>query len=243
MDENKILEIDNYNCSNNENSCLCQVIQCLTNSCKQGPTGPTGPTGPAGDCGCTGPTGPQGKTGDTGATGVSGPTGPMGPTGATGPMGPTGATGDSGPSFNSFALVYDESDTVIPKKFPVTFNSTNLASTISYNPGTGDFYIPDYGTYIIHWWINVKNHNKDINNCEDKALSIEFHRYWPSDELIAHSSTHNRVNCCDSGTINGNAIFTAEPGTSYRFINSSEVDLQLIPNDLYSACVSITRIN
>ena len=89
----------------------------------------------------------------------------------------------------------------------------------------------------------IKNHNKDINDCEDKALSIELHRFWPSDELIAHSSTHNKVNCCDSGTINGNAIFHALPGTSYRFINSSKVDFQLIPNDLYSACVSITRIN
>lgn len=140
-------------------------------------------------------------------------------------------------------MVHDESNNVVPKTFPVTFDTTNLSSAITYNPGTGDFYIPDEGTYIIHWWVNVKNHNKDINDCEDKALSIELHRFWPSDELIAHSSTHNKVNCCDSGTINGNAIFHALPGTSYRFINSSKVDFQLIPNDLYSACVSITRIN
>ena len=140
-------------------------------------------------------------------------------------------------------MVHDESNAVVPKTFPITFDTTNLSSGITYNSGTGDFYIPDEGTYIIHWWVNVKNYNNDIGNCEDKSLSIELHRFWPSDELVAHSSTHNKVNCCDSGTINGNAIFYAQQGTSYRFVNSSEVDFQLIPNDLYSACVSITRIN
>ena len=219
MEDKNILEIDNNCCDTSENACLCQVIQCLTHSCNQGPTGPTGPTGPAGDCGCTGPTGP---TGDTG---------------------PTGPAGESGSSFDSYAMVHDESNSVIPKNNPLTLNTTNLASKITYNPGTGDFYIPEKGIYIVHWWFNAKNHNGDIGDCEEKELSIEFHKYWPNDELIAHSSTHNKVSCCGSGTINGNAIFSAEPGTSYRFINTSSVDLQLIPNDLYSACVSITRIN
>ena len=233
-EEKNILEIDTNNCTNNDNSCLCQVIQCLTNNCKQGPTGPTGPTGPAGpcgDCGSTGPTGPQGRTGATG------------PTGATGATGPTGPKGDNGPSFNSYAMVHDEGNAVIPKNTPFTFDTTNLSNNITYNSGTGDFFIPDEGIYIIHWWVNVKNYNNNIGDCQEKPLSIELHRFWPSDELIAHSSTHNKLDCCGSGTINGNAIFSAPPGTSYRFINSSDVDLQLIPNDLYSACVSITRIN
>ena len=38
MEEKNILEIDTNNCDNTDNSCLCQVIQCLTNNCKQGPT-------------------------------------------------------------------------------------------------------------------------------------------------------------------------------------------------------------
>ena len=100
-EEKNILEIDTNNCTNSDNSCLCQVIQCLTNNCKQGPTGPTGPCG---DCGSTGPTGPQGRTGDTGADGIEGLTGPTGVTGATGPK------GDNGPSFNSYAMVHDESN-------------------------------------------------------------------------------------------------------------------------------------
>ena len=174
MEDKNILEIDNNCCDTSENSCLCQVIQCLTHSCNQGPTGPTGPTGPAGDCGCTGPTGPQGKTGDTGATGPqgktgdtgatgptgptgdtgptgpTGDTGPTGPTGDTGPTGPTGPAGESGSSFDSYAMVHDESNSVIPKNNPLTLNTTNLASKITYNPGTGDFYIPEKGIYIPH---------------------------------------------------------------------------------------------
>ena len=75
-----------------------------------------------------------------------------------------------------------------------------------------------------------------------KTLGVELHQFWPEDILIAHSSTHNKLTCCDTGTINGNAIFEALPGASYRFINTSEVDFKLVPNDLYSASVSITRI-
>ena len=40
MDEENILELDNNTCDDNDNSCLCQVIQCLMNNCKEGPTGP-----------------------------------------------------------------------------------------------------------------------------------------------------------------------------------------------------------
>ena len=138
-EEKNILEIDTNNCTNNDNSCLCQVIQCLTNNYKQGPTGPTGPCG---DCGSTGPTGPQGRTGDTGADGIEG---------LTGPTGVTGPKGDNGPSFNSYAMVHDESNAVIPKNTPFTFDTTNLSNNITYNSGTGDFFIPDEGIYIIHW--------------------------------------------------------------------------------------------
>ena len=245
MDNNS----NSYECNND---CLCQVIKCLIDICETGPTGPTEPTGPTGQCGCTGPqgatgaTGPQGRTGDTGATGIQGPTGPKGATGSTGPTGPTGpkgATGSTGPtggSFQSYAMVHDLSNSTVPVQNPILFQNTNLASKISYSPVTGDFSIPEKGIYIIHWWVNVRNKGK---TCEDKALSIEFRKFWPNVELIAHSSTHNKVSCCQTGTINGNAIFEATAGGSYRFVNASKFDFELVPNDLYSGCVSITRIN
>ena len=140
-------------------------------------------------------------------------------------------------------MVHDETNSVVPMQNPVLFQTVNLSNKITYNPNTGDFSIPEEGIYLIHWWINARNHNKTDNNCEEKTLGIEFHQFWPNDVLIAHSSTHNRLSCCDTGTISGNAIFKALPGASYRLINTSEVDLQLVPNDLYSACVSISRIN
>ena len=237
------------------NSCVCEIIKCLVSECS-GPTGPTGPTGPCGCTGCTGPQGPTGATGatgvtgPTGATGATGPTGPIGATGATGPTGATGATGPAGPgsTFDSYAMVHDETNSTVPVQNPLLFQTTNLSNKITYNNSTGDFYIPEEGIYNVHWWINARNakmnsYSRDNEfDCEPKALGVEFHQYWPEDVLIAHSSTHNKLACCDTGTLNGNAIFYAPGGTSYRLINTSEVDFALVPNDNYSACVSIHRI-
>lgn len=155
------------------------------------------------------------------------------------------AYGLTGPSsiLDSYAMVHDETDTTVAKQQPVLSQTTNLSNKISYNPATGDFSIPEKGIYIIHWWINARHSDKSDNSCESKALGIEFHQFWPNDVLIAHSSTHNKLTCCDTGTINGNAIFEALPGASYRLINTSDVDIKLVPNDLYSGCVSITKIS
>ena len=189
----------------------------------QGPTGPTGPTGPQGVTGPTGPTGPQGVTGPTGPTGPQGPTGPKS-------------------LMDSYAMVHDETNSTVGVQQPVLFQTTNISNKITYNPNTGDFTIPEAGIYLIHWWINVRNANKKEDSCEPKALGVELHQFWPNDVLIAHSSTHNRLTCCDTGTISGNAIFEAQPGASYRLINTSDVDFSLVPNDLYSAGVSISKI-
>lgn len=35
MEEKDILEIDNNTCDSTDNSCLCQVIQCLMNNCNE----------------------------------------------------------------------------------------------------------------------------------------------------------------------------------------------------------------
>ena len=219
----------------------------------QGPTGPTGPTGATGATGATGlqgPTGPTGATGATGATGLQGPTGPTGATGATGatglqgPTGPTGATGATGATGvqGPTGATGATGATGLQGPTPLLFQVTNLSNKITYNNATGDFYVPEEGIYNVHWWINARNANSNENNCEPKTLGVEFHQYWPEDVLIAHSSTHNKLTCCDTGTLNGNAIFYAPGGTSYRLINTSEVDFSLVPNDNYSACVSIHRI-
>ena len=139
-------------------------------------------------------------------------------------------------------MVHDETNSTVPAHNPILFQTTNISNKITYNSATGDFLIPEAGIYIIHWWVNVRSRKNETFDCEEKALGIELHQYWPSDVLIAHSSTHNKLSCCETGTINGNAIFEALPGASYRFINTSGSDFELVPNDLYSASVSITRI-
>lgn len=145
-------------------------------------------------------------------------------------------------------MVHDETNSLVPANNPILLQTTNLSKKITYNSNTGDFYIPEDGIYTIHWWVNArrKNYNSVTritdDNCEPKTLGIEFHQFWPTDILIAHSSTHNKLTCCDTGTINGNAIFEAKAGTSYRLINTSNADFELVPNDLYSACVSISKI-
>ena len=175
---------------------------------------------------CTGPTGPTGRTGDRG---------PTGPTGAT------GATGPSGGSFNAAAMVHDENNAVVPINEAIKPSIINLTNGITYDPTSGEFMVPQTGQYLINWWFNVRSKNTNTE-CEPIALGIELHQTTPGFNLIAHSSTHNKLTCCDTGTVSGNAIFAALPGASYRFINTSDIDIRLVPNDLYSGSVSITRI-
>ena len=236
--------------NNCKNDSLCEVVDCLVDRCKTGPTGPTGPRGPIGYTGPTGPMGPQGYGGPTGPTGpcCTGPTGPTGATGITGPTGPTGATGITGPTgpaggnFNSFAMVHDESNSAVPMTESVKFNVPNLLNEITYDATTGEFSIPTAGEYMVHWWINVRNKDKS-GYCGPRPLGIEFHQVVPFDVKIAHSSTHNEVYPCATGTISGNAIFSAPANSKFKFFNTSGVDIELVANDLYSASVSMNRIN
>ena len=214
----------------------------------QGPTGPTGATGATGATGMQGPTGPtgaigmQGPTGPTGATGATGATGMQGPTGPTGATGATGATGPSGGSFNAAAMVHDETNTVVPINEAIKPSITNLSNGITYDPTTGEFTVPQTGQYLINWWFNARSKNTNTE-CEPVALGIELHQTYPGFNLIAHSSTHNRLSCCDTGTISGNALFAANTNDKFRFVNTSNTDFQLVPNDRYSASFSVTRIN
>ena len=139
-------------------------------------------------------------------------------------------------------MVHDESNSPILMTEPVKFNVPNLLSDITYDPTTGEFSVPTAGQYMVHWWINVRNKDKS-GTCGPRALGIEFHQTEPFDVLIAHSSTHNLVYPCQTGTISGNAIFTASANSKFRFFNTSGVDIDLVANDLYSASVSMNRIN
>lgn len=140
-------------------------------------------------------------------------------------------------------MVHDRSNSLVASHEPIKFNNLNLFSGITYDSNTGEFKVPDDGLYIIHWWVNVKSHNMHHDNCNKYPLGIELHQVYPYDAFIAHSSTHNELGCCETGTINGNAIFNATANSTYRFINSSNIDFTLVPNDLYSGAVSITRVN
>ena len=224
-----------------DDCCICEVIKCLCNNCT-GPTGPRGATGVTGPTGPTGATGVTGPTGPTGATGVTGPTGPTGATGVTGPTGATGATGPSGGSFNAAAMVHDESNAIVPVNEAIKPTITNLSNGITYDSTTGEFMVPQTGQYLINWWFNVRSKNTNIE-CEPIALGIELHQTNPGFNLIAHSSTHNKLSCCDTGTISGNALFAANANDKFRFVNTSNTDFQLVPNDRYSASFSVTRIN
>ena len=86
-------------CKDKKDDCLCRVLDCV---CKKGVTGPTGATGP------------QGATGPTGATGATGPTGPA---------------GEDATTFNSYAMVHDESNSTVSHNQPILFQNTNIDSS------------------------------------------------------------------------------------------------------------------
>ena len=54
-------------------------------------------------------------------------------------------------------MVHDLSNSTVGQQKPVLFQNINISNKITYNPNTGDFYIPEAGIYIIHWWINARN--------------------------------------------------------------------------------------
>ena len=244
MNSNEIFKNDLDNNYSDDCNSSCGGIYVKGCRGPRGYIGPTGPQGPQGRDGNIGPTGPQGPQGRDGNIGPTGPQGPQGRDGNIGPTGPQGPQGRDGGSFNACAMVHDTSNSIVPAKEAIKFNNINIYNGIYYDPNTGEFTVPDDGLYIIHWWVNVR-HNRQVmsDECEPKALGIELHRVIPSDTLIAHSSTHNKLNCCDTGTIVGNAIFAARAESTFKFVNSSDIDFSLVPNDLYSASVSIARIN
>ena len=102
------------------------------------------------------------------------------------------------------------------------------------DPTTGEFTLPQDGQYLTS---GLMLEILKIVNIYVNQMLYELHQFYPGDALIAHSSTHNRLNLCETGTINGNA------GATYRFINTSNVDFELVPNDRYSGSFTITKIN
>ena len=128
MNQDNLEDIMRDCCKDRKDDCLCRVLDCV---CKKGITGPTGATGPQG---ITGPTGATGSVGVTGPTGATGPQGITGPTGATGATGPTGPAGEDATTFNSYAMVHDETNSTVSHNQPILFQTTNISNKISYNP-------------------------------------------------------------------------------------------------------------
>lgn len=166
----------------------------------------------------------------------------MGPQGRTGDTGPTGATGPACKPYNASLMVHSDAELFVPVASPIKFNITNLSNGITYDPTTGEITVPSDGLYLILWWLNVKNKDKG-EECVEVPLGVDLKQTSPAFFTIASSATHNKTNCCDTGTINGNAIFSATANSKYQLFNASIVDFQLIVNNVYSASVSITRIN
>lgn len=111
----------------------------------------TGPTGP------TGPTGADGATGPTGATGATGPTGPTGPDNLLSGL-QVQLQGSSGGTVNNNINVL----------FDTVINAPS--SAITYNAGTGTFFITQPGNYYISWWVNTDG--AGANTFVDFAIRI-----------------------------------------------------------------------
>lgn len=171
-------------------------------------------------------------------------TGPTGPTGATGPTGPTGATGPTGPSseVDSAALmIHDESTNQVNVGDPILFDTTNLSNGITYNSATGIFTITIPGQYFIHWWLNVENPNQEELLAGPEPVIVTLNQVTPVAILISSSATDEALGNNETGHINGNAVFQATAGSTFRFINDSEIVFQLVKNGTYSASISVIR--
>lgn len=62
-----------------------------------------------------------------------------------------------------------------------------------------------------------------------------------SNDVIKYNNT-NLSNGITYNPITGE-LQVPTAGSTFRFVNSSAVDFELVPNDKYSAVVSISRIN
>ncbi len=130
-----------------------------------GATGPQGPQGPAGADGADGATGPQGPQGPAGADGADGATGPQGPAGAdgadgaTGPQGPQGPAGSLAAAYGSFAIDGSSSGSAGTS---INF-STTLASYGVFQAGTGTYYVPLDGDYLVTWTLQLTTGTQTVS--------------------------------------------------------------------------------
>lgn len=172
--------------------------------------------------------------------------GPTGPTGATGPTGPTGATGPTGPTgpaeeiTTAALMMHDESTNTVNAGAPILFNQMNLASGITYNPATGVFTISQPGQYLIHWWLNVSNPSTSVTSTGSPII-VTLNQISPAALLISSSATHESLRDRETGQLNGNAVFNATAGSTFRLINASSISMQLVKNGQYSGSVSVIR--
>ncbi|ACL19068.1 Collagen triple helix repeat protein [Desulfitobacterium hafniense DCB-2] len=168
-----------------------------------GETGATGATGETGATGATGETGATGATGETGATGATGETGATGATGETGPTGPTGSTGPTGGAGSLSGLqvqLQGSSGGTVANNANVLFDTTINApsANITYNAGTGTFFINQPGNYYISWWVNTDGAEAE------PTVSFGIRVISGGSQTILSSSPSPMVTL----QLNGNALLT-----------------------------------
>ncbi len=137
-------------------------------------------------------------------------------------------------------MLHDEGTNSVNVGAPILFSTINLSSGITYNPATGVFTITQPGQYMIHWWLNVRNPDTSASAAASPII-VTLNQVSPSALLISSSATHNSLSDRATGQVNGNAVFTAAAGSTFRLINASTISMQLVKNGQYSGSVSIIR--
>ncbi len=137
-------------------------------------------------------------------------------------------------------MVHDEGTNTVNVGAPVLLSTTNLASGITYNPATGVFTISQPGQYMVHWWLNVQNPSTSVSAAAAPII-VTLNQVTPSALLISSSATHNSLSDNATGQVNGNAVFNATAGSTFRLVNASTISMKLIKNGQYSGSISVIR--
>lgn len=93
---------------------------------------------------------------------------------------------------------------------------------------------------MIHWWLNVQNPDTSVS-ASASPIIVTLNQITPAALLISSSATHNSLSDRATGQVNGNAVFTATAGSTFRLINASTISMQLVKNGQYSSSVSVIR--
>ena len=222
-----------------------------------GATGSTGPIGTQGASGSTGINGATGATGSQGIQGASGINGATGLTGASGTIGVDGASGANGTNGATGATGIIGGITTLGSSgtyYPVLAGSTGplpaayLATSYTFNPGTGLFSVPyinttgditglrnkgavSYGTMnysdynVLASFISTANTYNEVvvqNLSSGTNASVNFN---VSNDQATNSTNYGEFGMNSSGFVGGNACSFNQPNVVY--LASGTTDLAI----------------